>query len=43
MTATITDEQAVLQYAVNNRSGGQLAEFELIAYVLGKDGRVRGG
>jgi len=42
-TATITDDQTVLQYAVNNRSGGQLGAFELLAYTLGKDGRVKGG
>lgn len=41
--AAVDDDQIVLQYAVNNQSGGQLTEFEMIAYVLGKDGRVKGG
>jgi hypothetical protein len=42
-TATVTDDQTVLQYAVNNRTGGQLAALELLAFILNKDGRIKGG
>jgi hypothetical protein len=42
-TATITDDQIVLQYAINNRSGGQVREFELLAFTLDRDGQVKGG
>lgn len=42
-TTTVTDDQTVLQYAVNNRTGGQLAAFELLAFILNKDGRIKGG
>lgn len=42
-TATITNNQIVLQYALNKRAGGQAASVELLAFTFDEDGRVKGG
>ncbi|HEV2880864.1 MAG TPA: hypothetical protein VGX24_06105 [Pyrinomonadaceae bacterium] len=42
-TATITDNQAVLQYALDNRTGRQSVSVELLAFTLDEGGRVKGG
>lgn len=42
-SATITDNQIVLQYALDNRTGRQPASVELLAFILDESGRVKGG
>ena len=42
--ATMTDNQIVLQYALDNGGGGrQPASAELLAFILDESGRVKGG
>jgi hypothetical protein len=41
--ATTTDNQTVLQYALDNRAGKQPASVELLAFTLGENGWVKGG
>jgi hypothetical protein len=41
--ATVTDNQIVLQYALDNRAGKQPPSVELLAFALDESGRVKGG
>lgn len=41
--ATMTDNQTVLQYALDERGGKQSASVELLAFTLDESGRVKGG
>lgn len=42
-TATIADNQIVLQYALDNRGGRRAASAELLAFTFDEGGRVKGG
>ncbi|HZH32863.1 MAG TPA: hypothetical protein VEY11_18995 [Pyrinomonadaceae bacterium] len=41
--ATMTDNQIVLRYALDERAGKQLPSVELLAFTLDESGRVKGG
>ena len=41
--ATISDNQTVLQYALDHRDSRQSTSVELLAYTLDESGRVKGG
>jgi hypothetical protein len=41
--ATITDNQIVVQYALDNRSGRQPVSVELLAFSIDQSGKVKGG